>query len=382
MKKRFFYIALLLCVIIGYCCLKNRESEIVLSEEEFVKYEYILQPDIWENMKINIIEFDIPKNSSCESCCVYQGIVYYSVEYTDYLIEQTGTEVREFKPEYNTQIRAYDCESGEDRLLFQYQKERCIHITDIQANDKYVIWEEYIDGTTWGIRGIELTNIDHAKLIINGEECSSVLWSVTPNLRDTILYWYDQNENGDIYLSQYDLKNEKWNVMIEKCNLASPFEHVSVNEDIITTYQLNESGGYDIIRWKTALLKQKERLSFTSSVAQPIADSQRCIWGMGYDVWDNKIYHYCYKNREKEYIESDNYFSYALISRYMIVNQKDKEEGLYCYDLENKKYGKLELQDGYSYWYTFQSPDGGVYCEIKDEETLYQSKQKLLYLSL
>lgn len=76
----------------------------------------------------------------------------------------------------------------------------------------------------------------------------------------------------------------------------------------------------------------------------------------------------------------DDYFSYALISQYLIVNQKGKEEGLYCYDLVDKKYGKLELQDKYSYWYTFQSPDGGVYCEIKDEETLHQAKQKILYI--
>ena len=102
--------------------------------------------------------------------------------------------------------------------------------------------------------GIELGNTEDAKVIINGEECSSALWSVTPNLRDALFYWYDQNEDGDIYLCQYDLKNKKWNVVIEKCNLASPFEHVSVNEDIITTYQLNE-------KYKNLLLHLKTHIA-------------------------------------------------------------------------------------------------------------------------
>lgn len=46
MKKKCFVIGLLFCVLIGYCCLNNKESKIVLSVEEFAETGYEFQSDI------------------------------------------------------------------------------------------------------------------------------------------------------------------------------------------------------------------------------------------------------------------------------------------------------------------------------------------------
>ncbi|MBQ7942972.1 MAG: hypothetical protein IJ326_02795 [Lachnospiraceae bacterium] len=382
MKKWIYSILIFLCLIVVAFQWKEKSKEVVLEKEEFCKYSYTYNPDIWSNLRVNVIEFETPINSSCGNFCVYQDKVYYLVDFSDYMTNKTETDAKEFAPEYNTQVRVYDSESGEDKILYQYHEERCINVTDIRCNGRYVIWEEYVENT-WNIRCLELEILNNPKVIVSSEEGSGGFWSITPNLIEDNLYWYDQNRNGSTCLKQYNIQSGKTDVVVEECDLASPYEHVAIDEGIITTYRANKIKGYDIVSNEVDTFKQVQYLSCDSTVCKPISDRTRCIWSEGNELQPEKIYSYVFENEEKEVIEIEDLFSYALLDQYMIVNSYGEQEGLYCYDLINKQYGKLELLDNNTIMlFTFQSSTGDIYCEIVDKDTIQQPKLKILHVTI
>ena len=95
--------------------------------------------------EILVEQYKIPLADHANVCGAdtCDGIIYYLVDYLDYLMDQTGVRNIPFEEKYNTQIWAYDTRTGENNLLYKYQEDRCVSVGMICCNKAHLIWEEY-----------------------------------------------------------------------------------------------------------------------------------------------------------------------------------------------------------------------------------------------
>ena len=90
----------------------------------------------------HVIKLD--ENASIDEYIFAGEKLYYAIGYASYYYPfiQEGKELPDFKNEYNSQIRVYDIATGEDTVLYQYQKDYAVEIGNMRCNGECLIWTE------------------------------------------------------------------------------------------------------------------------------------------------------------------------------------------------------------------------------------------------
>lgn len=370
MKKYISVIAGFVCVIFLYSLFpksnslyidlrgKQPQSFLGFEESAFLKKE----------LKIEEFNIKLPENGQVNTFYVYGNKVYYAVEFTDYLLSkaQTGGEIIPFESKYNTRICMYDSKSNEDNIIYQYDAEECVRITDLQCNGKMLVWEDYREGV-WQVQALNLdAQADKELLTIYAcMENTGEMEMITLTISDKALYWYNQNGSSDnpITLYQYDFDKKKQTIVENGLTLSSPYEHVSMKQNIRTSYSRREDGNDTIRIYDGA---EAINLETTAKVSAPIANEELCIWAEGYDYHERQQL-YCFNRKENTLfaIPISNIFSYELLEDLILVNQ---EEGVLCYDVSNKKFAKLSNAVEEKYGFLFSGTEGNVYMAVFGEK--------------
>jgi len=291
-------------------CSNKQEQNIVINQKEIIQCTNFDEKEtLKEKLIIEEFKIRIPENASVNSFCVYENMVYYSVEFGDYLLgpKQIGKEEIPFEDKYNTQIRAFDTETKEDNMVYRYSAKECIGVSDIQCNGKELVWEEYQNGT-WNI-----------KLFLLGEPQKEPI-------------------------------------------LKSPYEHINIHDGVKSVCTEKENN-INMIQLSDNL--DILNLEIDMDVSAPIANKQLCIWMKGYDYHERQEL-YCF-DREKQttYCIPTSYtFAYEVLDNMILLNQEDE---IICYNVKTME--KTTLTEGKrGYGFLFSGIEGNVYAEIFDEE--------------
>ena len=96
------------------------------------------------DLKVSEVSIDLEPYAEVRTCCLYNEKVFYALDYMNFYDDPMGEKgEQEFDKRHNSQIRMYDILSGEDRLVYQYNEDFCVAITDLQFNGEYLLWEDY-----------------------------------------------------------------------------------------------------------------------------------------------------------------------------------------------------------------------------------------------
>lgn len=365
MKKYSIIMFAFISLLVTACSNDTAERKIDLTDEQAVKViGYKKADSVINDVKMETFDIDIPYGGQANSFCIYDSTIFYAVDFSNYFDNPTGEkEAVNFEKKYNTQIRAYDLNSKEDILLYQYEEENCVQVTDMQCNGKELVWEDYTIENVWNIKKMSLAEKSVPEDIVFYEAEKGKMTTATLTITSDGLFWYDQvsdKNDNPINLNKYDFVTKE--VSIEKSGLAlsSPYEHINIVNEICTTYETNNDNTTTIHIYN---LKNKKEinLNVTGRVSNPISDGEICVWMKGYDYQDRvNLFVYDISKETTEKIEVSYAFSYGIINSMVLVNQ---EEGLLCYDVKNKEYGNLIPTENISYGYTFQGQQNNVYTQ-------------------
>ncbi|MDE7432009.1 MAG: hypothetical protein K2N34_08860 [Lachnospiraceae bacterium] len=366
MKKcKVIMIAFLVIFLAG--CSQSRQQDIIVDMEELQAYDYQEVESPEHDIKISECEFSIPEHSQVDAFYVYDNTVYYSVGFSDYLQNNTGSHFVEFKEKYNTQIRSFNMKSKEDSLLYQYKEDNCINIADIACNGTYLIWEDYqIDG--WRIQKLSLTEDESPEIIVdNGAHEFGTLWTITPVITEDSLYWYDKSDELDnpVTLYRYDFKTKKTDIF--QSGLSTPYTHVSIVNGICTFFE-KEDKDKTIIYIYNLAKKELTTLTVPMEVRDPISNGEICIWLKGWDYYDTEmLYVYNLLEGSFEQIDVSHAFSYGILGEYIIVNRHDydsyRNDELFCYDVKSKTYFPITSSENVSYGFTRHGLPDNIYAD-------------------
>lgn len=363
MKKK-ISIAILILTFILTSCSKSEVETINISDSGQVKtYDYQESDFIAEKVKIDDFEINTQSDGNIRTFCIYDDTMYYTLDFLNYFENSTGLKSDiVFEEKYNTQIRSYNLESGNDILLYQYEEEECIEVTDMQCNGKELVWEDYTKENTWNIKKMTINSDTLPEDIFSYDAEKGKMDSITLSITADSLFWFDQIDNGDkpIILNKYDFKSKKITIEKKGLSLSSPYEHVNLTDGVCTTYETNKD---DTTIIHVIDVKNKDQLDISEpgSVSSPISNGEFCVWVKGYDSNDRKtLFIYDITRDTLEQIEIPYAFSYGIIKDLILVNQQD---GIYCYDVKNKEYKNLIETENISYGYTFQGLNNNIYAQ-------------------
>lgn len=369
MKKSFIMLASVLLLCLTGCA--QEASSVIISDEDIVENEYCQTEGLWDNFEVAESVLDVP--DFCRGYfCVYDDKVYYEVNFFDYLTDQTGlVGNKPFEPQYNTEIRVCDMKSGEDRLLYKYMEESCVDITDITCNGEYLVWEDTDKG--WNMKCMRLGSEEEPELLFTSEQNEGDFWSVVPKLVEDKLYWYNQkgSSNNSITLYEYSFDTEEIAAAKTGLDLASPYESIGFTDGIYTTYSRTEGTDcciniYDSRAGRNVVLKPED------TVRAPVSNRNICVWMEGYDGDGQALYVYDLEQEltEKIDVSPGRIFSYAIKDHYIFINQRGDSDwgsnGLYCLDLQEKTYEKLNIPEEKIILFTNQGAGGNIYFELAD----------------
>lgn len=374
-KKKCIIITTFLMLLLTGCS-QNKKEDISVEKASLQTYDYQKVDSLGKDVKITEGRIAFPEHGQTGSFCVYGDTIYYVVGFSDYLANNTGEDLVEFEEKYNTQIRAFNMETKEDSLLYQYKEDKCIEVTDLVCNGTYLIWEDY--KPDWRIQKLLLAEGGEPEVIFDKSVYESgTLWSVTPTITHDNLYWYDQNDStqNPVTLFQYDFKTAKTEVFQSNLDLSSPHAHVSVVNDICTFF---EKGNEDeTVIYICDLEKGYQRtLTVPVEVSNPISDGEICVWLKGENYDDRKImYVYDLSEGSFEEIRIPYVFSYGILGGYIVVNQRsDDFQGnnqLLCYDVKTKTYLTAASSEDMCYGYSLRGLSENIYMDqYKWNETM------------
>lgn len=366
-----------LCAILTFMfifttgCSQNKTKVIDLTGGEQVEtFDYQESEAISKKLEVEKFIISTPDDSGVGTFCVYDEMVYYAVGFYSHLENPTGMSPIEFEDKYNTQIRSYNIESKEDTLLYKYEEEECVNVTDLQCNGTELVWEEYPKNSVWNIRKLSLDGdtVDEIPEIISCYGAEEKMWSVILTITKDSLYWYNQilETDNPISLYKYDFKTKKTSVEKTGLSLESPYEHVSIIDGICTTYEKEEDNSTTIHVYDIAK-KEETDLHVTTDIRSPISNGEICVWMTGGNLWDrSKIFVYDMSKKVLEQIAVSEAFSYGIVENRVLVNHSNN---LYCYDVKNKEYEKLTNTENISYLYTFRGLSENIYAETSEDTT-------------
>ena len=365
MKK--IYLIFIITILVSACS-RNRTEVIELGNAQQVITADDYKSEL-ETIKMSEIELSLHMNGNIGPIYIYNDIVYYSVDFIDYLTDHTGKgPVIEFEDKYNTEIRMYNVKTGENELLYKYNEARPISVSDIQCNGKALVWEDYPLGEMWRVKLFDLESRDEPVDILSYNIDNGEMFTIVLTITDDSLFWYDMLGGHDypINLYRYDLATKKTYKEIENLSLSSPYEHVNIVNGFYTTYRKHSDNTATIYIHKMDS-KEKLELHIEGNVSDPISNGEICVWVAGYNSNEREKV-FVYNIREDTFIEIEvpYVFSYALVNNDVLINQS--YEGLYYYNTNSKKYHIIDGTEGTLYMYTVQGILNNAYAEVMGNE--------------
>lgn len=135
MKKRSDLSIFLISLLFLTACAKDPEVVDLSDKDAIQTVEYTESETLSNNIIMEKCSINIPENGSINNFSVYNDTIYYALDYFLKYDNPTGEKViPAFDKRDNTQIRAYNMNDKTDTLLYQYEEERCMTVTDIQCN--------------------------------------------------------------------------------------------------------------------------------------------------------------------------------------------------------------------------------------------------------
>lgn len=264
---------LIFVLLLTACAVKDAETISVIENKNVEISDYEETVSVKNEIVIDSFEIDLPENSSVSTFCVYKDTLYYSVHYIDFFEDPIGNRPEiKFENQYNTQIRSYSLKDKKDELLFQYEEDRCIQVTDLQCNGKELVWEDDTDKNQWNTKKLSLNNkfdikevrIEQADLFfasayehVNIVHDVSVTFQVNcpvsnPVSNGEICVWSKGYEDRSV-LFVYNIKDQS----IEKIAASEIFSYGLIDEILIIN-QKEGIFGYDIKSKEYSVLIDKE----------------------------------------------------------------------------------------------------------------------------
>ena len=367
--------AILLCVLcIFLCSCGQSEKEITVEESDISEPVFQEVDGLWNCFQITECTLDTPE-ICVGSYCVYDGKVYYEVNYSEQLIDQTGrSENIPFEEKYNTEIRSHDMVSGTEEVIYKYSADWCVDIKDIVCNGKYLIWEDVDD--VWKVNVLEVGTDTYPVVVVTGAQNEGDLWEIVPTVTEEDIYWYNKNgsDNNCISLYRYNFAKQEISLVRSGLDLTSPYTRLPITEGLYTMFARMGNNSCRIMVHNIQGEEEKV-INVPTEVCRPISNQNYCVWNRGYDDLSSILFVYDFANQKTEKMDLSNgySFSHALLGRYVIVNQrKDSvygKEGLYCFDMVDKVYEQLEIEktENQTLLYTSQGLDENVYLQIADD---------------
>ena len=365
-----FVVSVCVSLLLSGCASKGewyKEVEDVTTAE----YSEMDMPD-----QISVERYKIPLPDHANECGAdtCDGIIYYLVDYSDYLMDQTGVHDIPFEEKYNTQVWAYDTRTGANRLLYRYQEDRCVRVGMICCNREHLMWEQYgQDG--WKLVDLPLGEpSSEPRVIAERDSDRGELWDISPVLTENAVYWYDR-QDGDhpISLYRYGFEDGKVDRIRQGLDLRSPYESIVVSEGETAVYE-NYEAGSNLIFY--GLQEREESIvRVPVKICSPVISQEICAWARGYDVGETEpIYVYHREEGILEAIDVSPYQCpyYGVMDSFLFVICRDYYEpadggGLYCYDTDSKGYIRLPF-DEEDYFFSIQHPaDGTLFMETSQE---------------
>lgn len=361
------------CLLMIQACGAAEEEIIGLCGREPQQMQIDITSELSDNVDMNEVCINIPKGAGISTFCVYEDNLYYSLDYIDYLeYEMNVLGEARFRESYNTQIRVHNISTGMDTLLYSYDEDFCVQTTDMQSNGKILVWEHYgIESDSWSIMMIDMNCEENVgELSIDNAE-KGRMSTVTLTIDEENLFWYDMIENeaetetNSVVLKRYDFDKKEIYTEQTELYLSSPYEHVSIIDNVCTTYSsINKDVSSILIHdMKT---DEKKELQVDGQVCTALSNGEFCVWMGGIDYYDRfEIFIYDLNTNEYKKIESKYVFSYGIVGEYLVLN---REDGLWIYDISENKCNNLIKSESTACGYTFQSFSGSLYMEYWKNE--------------
>lgn len=373
-RKKLWSIILFFVVIISGC---SNTKQIDISQQDALIQNYEESNEDSSKIKMEEYQMSLPEKANMNTFFVFGNTIYYAVGYNNYFEGATEDSQRIFEKQYNTQIKSVNMETNEEKTLYTYDEQNCVEVTDMQCNGKVLVWEDYgVDSESWSIKMLDLEKEMYVETIETYTQENGDFSTVTLSITDEDLLWYNINEEENVMnpnmLWRYNFEEEETSLQKDNLDTASPYEHMNSINGIYTTYQYIDENTSDIQIYDT----KKDTniiLRVKGLVSAPICDGKICVWMCGYDYNNrNEIYIYNLKSKEFEKIECKYVFSFGLVNNCLILN---REDGLWLYDIIEKKSKCLIQGDGIVCGYTFETFEGNVYMDNyignEGEKTIY-----------
>lgn len=339
---RLFSLLLILFCLVG-CGNKNGESVNTETKESTVEMSTSDMNLVESSYQMDEFLIKHEKDVNVETFAFSGGKVYYSVNYSFYYENNEGdAEEKQFDKTHNTQIRVYDTVKKIDEVLYQYEEAFCVHISDMQCNGKYLIWEDYgIDDTIWRVNSLNLERNEEPKICFTNDTVQGQLDTITLSITSDSIYWYDLNksEDGSI-LYKYNLNSEEVSTVKEDIDTSTPYTHVSIMNDALTTYRYVDDKTEITIESSNG----EKKIEVEGNITNAQSDGQICAWLRGTDSNDrSRLYVLDINNNVTYVINCDYIFSFSIRDGFIFVNQNN---GIYMYDVINKQYSVIKESDG------------------------------------
>ncbi len=365
MKK---YVLLLIClsVLFFVSCGENFKMNDLTNENQIMEYDYQETDRISKEVVVDQFSFNNKSNQRIYPYMFFGNKIYYAIDYSFYYDDPLGENKLEFLKEHNTEIHSYDLGTGEDKILYKYDEERCVSLWEMDCNGEYLIWEDNLQDEKWRILAIKLDEISEPVEIISYQEDFGENWNVSIEIDEDNVYWYDAlyEREHPIILYSYNLKSEEIKVLKENLDLYSPYERFVVLDGIYSSYIYNSNE----TKIKVSDIKGNDILELTTrgDILNPLCNDDICIW---MDADNNKkIYVYHIKEESLEIIKTNSIFSYAILRDYIFVNQQG---GVLIYDVERKEYSDLVLSEDEkrkACLYSIMGNEQNVFCEKMNDD--------------
>lgn len=392
--KKISYIWLIISILLLSACKNDGQALIDLTNtRNLTPISFSETDNVKMQLAIKQISIPTQENAYINSFCEVDGIIYYTVSFFDYLekiaMEQKDNTLR-FEEKYNTQIRAFNTSSKEDRLIYKYNKDYCVLVTNLVCNGEYLVWEDYAKDSSWSINKINLGNnkvINTPKVIISQNDYpDTILGSITLTITKDYLYWYQCTPSTDkgkfnTRIDYYDFENDKVSTIMDNLFLISPYERVSIVDNVICAYSKDIDDIY-VIHVYDIKANARHDIIVPTNVVAPISNGKIIIWS---DTFDAKRNMYVYNLEKDEINLIQNGDDYSLLSynilddKVLVCNSKDADgfSNIYYYDIYGNTRSNITTNnnENISYGYMFYNYRNSIILEFSitsnSFETLY-----------
>lgn len=358
MRKKVCYIfpIFLASVALLTGCQKEEEDKelniIDLTQREAIEISDSIFTEQNLELEVSEVSVEIDSRAGARSCFLYENKIFYSLDYEAFFQDSTWNEGQTFDKTYNTQIRMYDINSGEDKLIYQYDEEYCVIVQSLQYNGKTLIWEESsVQNDAWKVMACDVVGTDlEAKMpyvLFKYGDADGKLNSATPIITEDAVLWYDLIKGRDYesVIYKYDFKQNNITVLKSGIDTWTPYDRVICEGNLLISYKYGADSSNIFIEEGTNTIT----VDILGKVAGLRGNNKICAWKKSVDE-NREIQVYDIKNDDFYYVCTDYFFSFAVLDDTLIINQ---DNGVWAYDIENMTYMPIQECDGIYCGYIF-----------------------------